>query len=278
VTFLALVTSIALIGTTAQALRDYSSATKIQSPNSDPLAFDLRATQLTLACGIYIAVGSLGFLIVAFALWVSAPQPAIDVRFLRRLSQRSNKPTHPPTRHRLLHPTLFTLVTLPALFLALFTLAYNISTSNSSITSTSGTPALNYASCYYSSLAHIAPFSSAPPSADPSIFSNARRLARNAGPVLEPRKVDPPAMADLADSDTLVNTFAGICAESRVSQVLLLMVVMLEMAGSVVVVWGWWAALRGNGKRGVWGDARGGRRGRRARGETRRVWKGVERV
>lgn len=192
--------------------------------------------------------------------------------------QRSNKPTHPPTRHRLLHPTLFTLLTLPALFLALFTLAYNISTSTSSITSTSGTPALNYASCYYSSLAHIAPFASAPPSADPSIFSNARRRARSAGRLLEPRKADPPAMADLGDSDTLQNTFAGICAESRVSQVLLLMVVMLEMAGSVVAAWGWWAALRGHGKRGVGGDGRKGRRARRARGEKRRVWRGAERV
>lgn len=85
-------------------------------------------------------------------------------------------------------------------------------------------------------------------------------------------------MADLGDSDTLENTFAGICAESRVSQVLLLMVVMLEMAGSVVVAWGWWAALKGNGKRGVGGDEREGRRGRRARGEKRRVWKGVQRV
>lgn len=75
VTFLTLVTSIALIGTTVQALRDYASATDIfssVSDSSDSLDFDLRASRLTLACGIYIAVCSLGFLIVAIALWVGS--------------------------------------------------------------------------------------------------------------------------------------------------------------------------------------------------------------
>ncbi|MCJ1248263.1 hypothetical protein MMC30_005480 [Trapelia coarctata] len=264
VTLLALITSAALIGTTSQALRDYSSATNAASSDPESIDYDLRATKLTLACGVYIAVGTLGFLVTALALW------------------RSNKPEHPPTRHRLFHPTLFTLVTLPALFLALFTLAYNISTSSASSTTSFGspTPALNYASCYYSSLAFPpAPLSAATsvPSDDPNIFSSTRRLARSTS-ADAPSDGSQPARADAVDTDALEGIFAGICAESRVSQVLLLMLVMLEIGGSVVVGWGWWAILRGMGKRSNGGDEREGRRGRQARQEKRRVRKGSERV
>jgi len=58
----------------------------------------------------------------------------------------------------------------------------------------------------------------------------------------------------------------------------MLMLVMLEMGGSVVVAWGWWAILRGKGKRSNGGDEREGRRGRQARQEKRRVRKGSDRV
>jgi len=75
VTLLALITSLALIGSTAQALRDYSSATNVAASVPESIDFDLRATKLTLACGAYIAVDSLGFLITALALWVSHVLP-----------------------------------------------------------------------------------------------------------------------------------------------------------------------------------------------------------
>jgi hypothetical protein len=171
--------------------------------------------------------------------------------------QPTQTPSTTPTPPRRTLPTLFTLITLPALILALFTLGYNISTSSNPSSTATSAPALNYASCYYSSpyassipTPPKSPSTPTPPN-PPTPSTPTPDPAFGATPfsegIQDSSPPTQPAIVDGSDTQTTVleSAFPGICNESRIAQALLLILVLLEMCGMALVGWGWWSYIGG---------------------------------